>query len=57
MPENWASRHTGELPAVERTAPEPWEDVVTSTPPLARGLLWSDVVAEIERDNQLRDAA
>lgn len=57
MSENWTHTRAGELAAVDTTPREPREDFVTSTPPLARGLLWSDVVAEIERDNQLRDAA
>jgi hypothetical protein len=57
MSENWTHTRTGELAAVDTAPREPREDIVTSTPPLARGLLWSDVVAEIERDNQLRDAA
>lgn len=37
--------------------PEPAAEQLTSVPRLARGLRWSDIVAEIERENDLRDAA
>jgi hypothetical protein len=38
----------------EDTVPEAWDGPATNTPPLARGLRWSDVVADIERDNMAR---
>lgn len=47
-------------------APEPtdeddesdyYEGSVTALPRLGRGLLWSDVLADIERDNRGREAA
>jgi hypothetical protein len=44
--------------AADEMVPEPQEDQPASTPRLAPGLQWSDIVAEIRRDdNRLRDAA
>jgi hypothetical protein len=34
-----------------------YEGSVTALPRLGRGLLWSDVLADIERDNRGREAA
>ncbi|HET6703612.1 DUF6222 family protein [Amycolatopsis sp.] len=44
-------------PAV--TTPPPVEALVRPMPRLGRGIVWSDIVAEIERDHRarMRDAA
>jgi hypothetical protein len=57
MSENWANRFAGDQVAADDAVSDPWEDHGRGTPLLARGVRWSDVVADIERDNQLRDAA
>ncbi|VVJ20391.1 Uncharacterised protein [Amycolatopsis camponoti] len=45
--------------AASGTAPVPVEALVRPMPRLGRGIVWSDIVAEIERDHRarMRDAA
>jgi hypothetical protein len=61
-----ANRATGDTgataaPSVPTTPPAP-SDGIRAIPRLGRGIVWSDVVAEIERDREaadvrMRDAA
>lgn len=52
-----ASRHADEPAVADDMAPEPRNHHRVGATLLARGVRWSDIVADIERDNQLRDAA
>lgn len=53
-----ASVHANDPAATDDALPEPREeDHPAGTPRLAAGVRWSDILAEIRRDNQLRDAA
>jgi hypothetical protein len=54
---SWAQGQADEPADDDETLAEVWYDQPRGTPLLARGMLWSDLVAEIERDNELRDAA
>lgn len=54
--DDWATGHVDDSTATV-PQPRPWEDGRTGMPLLARGVRWSDIVAEMERDNELRDAA
>ena len=44
-------------PVEDDDAGDYYEGSVTALPRLGRGLLWSDVLADIERDNLGREAA
>lgn len=64
MPDDdWATGLTDDSTAAGTTVPQPqpqpqpWEDGRVGMPLLARGVRWSDIVAEMQRDNELRDAA
>jgi hypothetical protein len=50
---------TGDRQAGASLAPSATDAVVRPMPRLGRGIVWSDIVAEIERDHQvrMRDAA